>query len=465
MPVRISKNRVALENIPLNLASELDIASATTTNIGAALSNNLKITGTTTITAFDNVTPGIWRFIRFDNALTLTHNGTSLILPSSANITTAAGDSALAVSLGSGNWKVHFYQKSSGESVVSPGGGFKNKIIGGDFTTNPWQRGTSIAVAASGNLYVADRFKSYNNTDGAYSVIKTADAPTVTEAGVFTQHCLHIDVTTADATIASGQVCQGVIQKIEGYNTASLGFGQAGTRYVTLSFWVKSTKTGTFYVRFSNSASSRHYPAQYTVNVADTWEKKTITVPVDTTGTWLYDSGEGLTLIWSLAGNQVSTGTANTWGSGDVPNDQVNALDSASNNFKLALIQLEVGSAATPFEARSFGTELALCQRYYEKSSNIGTDVSTVEGFVGLASGAANFRWFVPLRVRKRSAPTVTTYNTSLPGSTTTLRNYTAVSNEAYSSISAQESFYFLSHNASTSNHMYTWSWVADAEL
>jgi len=228
---------------------------------------------------------------------------------------------------------------------------FRNKIIGGDFTTNPWQRGTTVAVASLGNVYVADRFKSYNNTDGAYSVIKTADAPTVADAGVFTQHCLHIDVTTADATIASGQVCQGVIQKIEGFNAASFGFGQSGTRYVTLSFWVKSTKTGTFYVGFSNSAANRIYPAQYTVSATDTWEKKTVTVPVDTTGTWVYDSGEGLNLVWCLASNQASTGTANTWGtSPNVPNDQVNALDSTANNFKIALVQLEAGNTPTPFE-------------------------------------------------------------------------------------------------------------------
>ena len=119
MPVRISKNRVALENIPLNLAQELDVASAATTNIGAALSNNLRITGTTAITAFDNVSPGIIRFLRFDSALTLTHNATTLILPGGANITTALGDSALAVSLGSGNWKVHFYQRQSGKAIFS----------------------------------------------------------------------------------------------------------------------------------------------------------------------------------------------------------------------------------------------------------------------------------------------------------------------------------------------------------
>ena len=119
MPVRISKNRVALENIPLNHAAEVNVASATTTNIGAALSNNVQITGTTTITAFDTVAAGICRWGRFAGVLTFTHNATSLILPGAANITTAANDRFFALSLGSGNWVVLFYEKASGTAIVS----------------------------------------------------------------------------------------------------------------------------------------------------------------------------------------------------------------------------------------------------------------------------------------------------------------------------------------------------------
>lgn len=283
--------------------------------------------------------------------------------------------------------------------------GFKNRIIGGDFGINPWQRGTTIAIASAGNLYTADRFKSYNNTDGAYSIIKTADAPTVANAGSNTEYCLDVDVTTADASLAVGQICQGVIQKIEGYNVASFGFGKAGTRYVTLSFWVKSTKTGIFYVNFTNESSNRSYPAQYTVSVTNTWENKVITVPVDTTGTWNYTNGEGLILTWSLASNSATTGTANTWGTNlSVPNNQVNALDSTSNNFKLALIQLEAGSAATSFDVRSYGTELALCQRYYEVLSG-----ATNQNFfqdVYHNTGGATMCMVLPFKVTKRATPT-----------------------------------------------------------
>ncbi len=124
MPIRISKNRVSLENIPLNLAAEVDVASATTCNIGSATSNNVRITGTTTITAFDTVASGVIRFVRFAGSLTLTHNSTTLKLPGSSNITTSADDRAIARSMGNGNWEVFDYQKASGEAVVGSGNSY-----------------------------------------------------------------------------------------------------------------------------------------------------------------------------------------------------------------------------------------------------------------------------------------------------------------------------------------------------
>ena len=246
-----------------------------------------------------------------------------------------------------------------------PTGEFRNKIIGGDFTINPWQRGTTFTGLTTG-VYAADRFRGGNTNDGAVDVLKTADAPTVAEAGVFTQHCLHVDVTTADASIVAAQGFA-IVTVLEGLNVASFGFGQAGTRYATLSFWVKATKTGIYCVAFKNFDSSRAYIAEYTVNSSDVWEKKSITVPVDATGTWLYDTGAGIVLRWQLAIGPDLQGAAGSWQASNIQGsaNQVNALDSASNNFKLALIQLEGGSVATPFEVRSAQTESMLCRRYY----------------------------------------------------------------------------------------------------
>lgn len=249
--------------------------------------------------------------------------------------------------------------------------GYRNKIIGGDFTTNPWQRGTSFTGAAN-NTYTADRFVYGASGTGVVNILKTADAPTATEAGLFTQHCLHVDVTTADAAMDAADVYN-IVQKIEGLNAASFGFGQSGTRYVTLSFWHKHTKTGTYCVALRNGSNTRSYVAEYTQDVTNTWEKATVTVAVDTTGTWLYDTGVGLNVAFVLAAGSTVLTTKDTWATGDfvATANQVNALDSTANNFKIALVQLEAGTTATPFETRSVGQELALCQRYFQKFGTV----------------------------------------------------------------------------------------------
>lgn len=277
--------------------------------------------------------------------------------------------------------------------------GYRNKIIGGDFTTNPWQRGTSFTGLASGS-YGADRWSvNYVATTGVVNVLKTADAPTASQAGVFTQHCLHIDVTTADASIAAGDLFQ-VAHRVEGLNAACFGFGQSGTRYVTFSFWHKHTKTGTYCVAFRNGTSDRSYIAEYTQDVTDVWEKATITIPVDTSGTWLYDTGVGLGVAFCLAAGTTLQTTASTWTSGSyyATANQVNALDNTANNFKIALVQLEAGSTATPFETRSVGQELALCQRYY-----------TTDSYVNTVYGAANATntYQVQFKVQMRATPTM----------------------------------------------------------
>jgi hypothetical protein len=247
--------------------------------------------------------------------------------------------------------------------------GFKNKIIGGDFTTNPWQRGTSFPAIGSG-VYFADRWQASHATSAVLTASKAADAPTATQAGIFTQHCISLNVTTADTVVDAGDVYQ-LRQFIEGLNVASFGFGQAGSRFVTLSFWVKGTKTGIHNVAFKNNTPDRTYIAEYTIVTTNTWEYKTITIPVDTIGTWLYDTGVGLRIDFTLACGTNRHTTANTWTAGNFNGsaNQVNALDTIGNTFKIALVQLEAGSVATSFDVRSVGQELALCQRYYYASA------------------------------------------------------------------------------------------------
>jgi hypothetical protein len=252
-------------------------------------------------------------------------------------------------------------------------------------------------------------------TSGVITASKAADAPTAAQAGTFTQHCLSLAVTTADTSIAAGDVFS-IVQAIEGLNAASLGFGQAGTRYVTLSFWVKGTKTGIHCVGLKNEAGNRTYVTEYTIDSTNTWEYKTITIPVDTTGTWLYTNGKGVSVNFALMVGSTYSTSADTWTAGNfyATSNQVNALDSTSNTFKIALVQLEAGSVATTFDARSVGTELALCQRYYQLWSG---------GWIGVSASASyhystTASWNTTMRATPTFARTGGTDTTRYPAST-----------------------------------------------
>ena len=285
-----------------------------------------------------------------------------------------------------------------------------NLLIGGNFSTNPWQRGTSFSGVGSGD-YVADRFRWRKAGIAAVTISKTADAPTVAEAGIFTEHCLHVDVTGADGSVGVNDNNR-VLNVIEGYDWA-----QIAQRAFTVTFWVKSTKTGIFCVYFKNSATYS-YIAEYTVNTTDTWELKTVNVSASpAAGTWNYTNGFGLEVGFSLAVGTTYQTTADAWNAGNfyATANQVNALDSTSNNFKIALIQVEEGSAATPFEVRSRADELALCQRYYQKTYNQGinpganTGTGTISYFTQTAGVSAHsIMWNRP--VTMRDTPTMTYY-------------------------------------------------------
>jgi len=278
---------------------------------------------------------------------------------------------------------------------------------------NPWQRGTSFAAIATG-VYCADRFNYVETGAGVVTITKDADAPTVAEALIFTSHSLKVDVTTADASVAAGDLAY-VNTKIEGYDFAAIA-----QRAFTLSFWVKATKTGIHCVSFRNSVADRSYIAEYTVDVTDTWEKKTVNVSASpSAGTWDYINGIGLTVDFSLAVGTTFHTTKDAWQTGDFlgTSSIVNDLDNIANNFQIALVQVEAGSAATPFEIRSREQELALCQRYFQKTFNQGVTPATGVGTSGAAtyratkagasSSSANFGLSVPMR----ASPAMTYYN------------------------------------------------------
>ncbi|GAG35698.1 unnamed protein product, partial [marine sediment metagenome] len=221
---------------------------------------------------------------------------------------------------------------------------------------------------------------------GVVDIAKTADAPTIVQAGVFTQHCLDVAVTTADASMdATDQYF--VRQIVEGLNTAFLGFGQSNARRITVSFWVKSAKTGLHWLSLRNNAGDRSYPTSYTVNAANTWERKVITIPGDVTGTWLYTTSSGIMITWALGmGSNFFLGaTPDAWNAGNflAAGTSVNVMDTIGNHFKLALVQVEEGVGASPFEQLQQDVILDRCRRYYRKSfaqatapaQNVGTNV------------------------------------------------------------------------------------------
>lgn len=290
----------------------------------------------------------------------------------------------------------------------------KNAIINGAFDI--WQRGTSFAAIATG-AYSADRWKYFVNGAAVHTVSRSTDVPTVAEAGVLANYSLLVDCTTADASMAAGDFAY-IAQVIEGFNWRK--FAQ---RTITLSFWVKATKTGTYCVSLRNSGLDRSYVAEYTVSTTATWEKKTVTFTASpSAGTWDYTTGIGAYLSFALAAGSTYHTTAGAWQTGGylATSSQVVATDDTANDFRLALVQLEVGSVATAFEIVDIGTELARCRRYWRQSYDpevaAGTvsDVGRVEWQAAVATGAGKYPMAGPIDAGgMRTAPTVTIYSTN----------------------------------------------------
>ena len=234
--------------------------------------------------------------------------------------------------------------------------GFRNRIINGDMRID--QRNAGASVTPTDQTYSLDRWKMYVSQASKYTAQQSTTAP----AGF--SNSLLITSSSAYAVGASERFMFG--QGIEGYNAADLDFGTANAKTVTLSFWVRSSLTGTFGGSFGNVDSTRTYPFTYTISSADTWEQKSVTVAGDTSGTWNKTTGGGLWIYIGLGVGSTLSGTAGSW-SGSTYFSATGATSVVGTNgatLYITGVQLEVGSVATPFERRPYGTELALCQRY-----------------------------------------------------------------------------------------------------
>ena len=290
-------------------------------------------------------------------------------------------------------------------------GGRRNIIINGAMQVA--QRGTSVSSITSTGYRSLDRFVLDISSLGTWTMSQSTDVPSGQGFG----NSLKLDCTTADASPAASDYMI-LNQRIEGYNLQALAKGSSSANPMTLSFWVKSTKTGTYVVEMYDNDNTRTFSKAYTISSADTWEKKTLTYDGDTTGTFDNDNNTSLQIfMWLGAGSNYTSGTiSEAWGSRTLANaaaGQVNIADSTDNNFYITGVQLEVGEQATPFEHRSFGEELALCQRYF-KRIEVGNNIRISTS--AFADTTTRARFVIYHNPEMRSTPTVAETNLDLGG-------------------------------------------------
>ena len=234
----------------------------------------------------------------------------------------------------------------------------RNLIINGDMTIDQRNSGSSVTPTSSG--YTLDRYQAGISQSSKFSVQQVSDAPEGFSKS--------LKVTSLAATTVGASDYYFIQQIIEGYNTAQLGFGASGAKDITASFWVKSSLTGTFGLTFYGAGGTRAYLATYTISVANTWEYKTISISGDTSGTWNTDNTSGLQLLFSLGVGTNNSAAAGSWGSAKLAaSSTVQVVATNAATWQITGVQLEVGDTATPFEHRSYGDELARCQRYFTK--------------------------------------------------------------------------------------------------
>lgn len=336
-----------------------------------------------------------------------------------------------------------------------PMGAFKNKIINGNFDI--WQRGVSFPAITSA-LRIADRFQNFNTSSAVLTYSRDADVPDQAS-----NYSVKVECTTADAVVGSTDSVR-IRQIIEGYNFKSL-MGKTAI----LSFWVKATKTGIYGVTFKSGSNERTYVAEYTINTPNTWEKKEVPITFsDSGGTWDYTNGGGVKIEWVLMCGSAYQTAPNVWQPADFYGsaNQVNACDNIGNTFFLSQIQLEVGQVATDFEHRSIGQELAMCQRYFEKSYDLGdapgTSVSAGQIHEEPTRNHANYSNGWRYAVLKRSTPTVLLYNysTGVSGNIENAGNKVAIA-----AMSGMSGAGRINITAGVISVATGWHWTADAEL
>jgi hypothetical protein len=272
---------------------------------------------------------------------------------------------------------------------------FRNRIINGACVID--QRNAGASVTPTSGTYTLDRWVAYLSQTNKLTIQQNAGS--VTPPAGFTNY-LGVTSSSAYSVVSSDEF--NINQPIEGFNVADLAWGTANAKTVTLSFWVRSSLTGTFGGCLRNGSVARSYPFSYTISAANTWEYKTITVAGDTTGTWATNNTTGLFVTIGLGNGASTSNTAGAWAAGNFTNatGATSVVGTNGATFYITGVQLEAGTTASPFEYRQYGTELALCQRYFY-STNI-TGVICIGGSSTVSNGCVTFP------VVMRTSPTVT---------------------------------------------------------
>ena len=277
--------------------------------------------------------------------------------------------------------------------------GVRNLIINGDMRIDQRNAGASV-TATTGNEYSIDRFQTVSSVSSKYTIQQSTTSP---------DDFVNSVVVTSSSAYSVGASEQFLLRHhVEGLNSAHLLWGTANAKTVTLSFWTRSSLTGTFGGSVFNYDGTRSYPFTYSISSADTWEQKTITIAGDTSGTWLTTNGVGLTISFGLGVGSTLSGTAGAWAGAyySSATGATSVVGTSGATWYITGVQLEVGDTATPFEHRPYDMELARCQRYYQ--------IPFGNGCIGHWDSSTQIWWGVRYYCEMRATPSVTLLNTAL---------------------------------------------------
>ena len=294
------------------------------------------------------------------------------------------------------------FNDASNQTTAATGFGFKNRIINGAMVID--QRNAGASVTPTNGQYSVDRWAAELSQASKFSFQQNAGS--VTPPAGFINY---LGVTSLSAyTVGSGEVFN-LFQRIEGLNVSDLAWGTASAATVTLSFWVRSSLTGTFGGAIQNNGNDRSYPFSFTISAANTWEQKSVTIAGDTSGTWLTTNGIGIRVRFNLGAGSTVSGTAGAWAAADYRSatGATSVVGTNGATFYITGVQLEKGSTATSFDYRPYGTELALCQRYLNRLNQAGAANATLLGPAFSGGGGGNIAMTVYCPVSLRATPSV----------------------------------------------------------